>query len=209
MRELFSIALLTGLLICGAADARAGDQATAPAAEGSREAVAPADAASVETARERLADLLFSDSINRIDFQATTFEAGKSLINSSADTILEMGVPILGDADDTASRGREVITALNSSHAKGMYSTFGPDKQTIFVRDQRQARMFGEIVGKTIAIIFDQVGSGTISYQEKAGKLFKRVRVDPDEEMPMLDLYLDTLDFVEKLPSGERLKYFR
>ena len=98
---------------------------------------------------------------------------------------------------------------MNASHAKGMYSTFGKDKQTIFVRDDRQARMFGQIVGKTVSIIYDQAGAKGISYQEKASKMFSKVRVDPDEEMPMLDLYLDTVLFVEKLSFTERQKYFR
>jgi hypothetical protein len=197
MREIVSIALVVGLVFCVPFEA---------AAEG----LAPtADPNPDQQARTRLSDLLFSDVIDRIDFQATTFEEGKALIDAAANTILEMGVPILGDATDTASRGGEIITALNSSHAKGMYSTFGKDKQTIFVRDDRQARMLGEVVGKAMAIIYKQYGSGGISYQNKAEKLFKHVRVDPDEDMPMLNLYLDTVEFVEKLPSGERQKYFR
>jgi hypothetical protein len=208
MREITLVALLIGSVALGASAALAESPATPP----SQEASAQTDSSNVpmttEQAREKLTDLLFSDTIDRIDFQATTFEEGTALVTTSADTIIEMGLPLLGTTDAVVARGVEVIRALDSAKSRGMYMTFGSDKQTIFVRNQAEARRFGEVVGTAMSIIYEQFGSG-ISYQEKAGSLFHKVRVDPEDSASMLDECLQTVEFVKKLPFEERAKYFR
>jgi hypothetical protein len=124
------------------------------------------------------------------------------------DKIIEMGLPLLGNTNDVVARGLEVIRALDSETARGMYMTFGKDKQTIFVRDQTDARILGVVVGTAMTIIYEQFGPG-ISYQDKASKLFHKVRYDPDDASPILQLCLETVEFVQKLPSKERAGYFR
>jgi hypothetical protein len=208
MREITSVALLIGLVVFGASATVAGTQTAVPAEETSTNTEAPNDRMTNEKARETLTDMLFSDSVDRIDFQATTYEEGTALVTASADKIIEIGLPVFGDANDVANRGVEVIRALNSNTARGLYSTFGKDKQMIFIRDQNQARMLGKLVGTTMSIIHEQYGPG-ISYQDKADKLFHKVRVDPEESASMVEIYLETIEFVENLSSKERAKYFR
>jgi hypothetical protein len=89
-----------------------------------------------------------------------------------------------------------------------MYMTFGKDKQTVFVRSQGDAILFGKLVGTTMSVIYEQYGPG-ISYQDKAAKLFHKVRTDAEDPTPMLDLCLETVESVERMPSKERAKYFR
>jgi hypothetical protein len=161
-----------------------------------------------EQARERLTDLLFSDTIDRIDFQATTFEEGTALVDASIDMIMEMGLPLLGDTRDVVNRGAEIIRALNSSKAQGLYMTFDSDKQAIYVRDPNEARMLGDLVGTTMSILHEEFGSG-ISYQEKAKSLFNKVRVDTEDTATMLQLHMETIDHVKGLSSKERMPYFR
>jgi hypothetical protein len=208
MREITLVALLIGLVVVGASAAVAETQTPSPAEEPSTNADAPKEPMTTEQARETLTDLLFSDSIERIDFQATTYEEGTALVTTSADKIIEMGLPLFGNNDDVVARGLEVIRALDSETARGMYMTFGKDKQTIFVRSQSDARMLGEVVGTAMTIIYKQFGAG-ISYQDKASKLFHKVRTDPEDSASILDLCLETVEFVQGLPSKERADYFR
>jgi hypothetical protein len=208
MRGITSVALLTGLVLLGASAAVAEVQTAAPVEETPANIEPANDRMTSEQARETLTDLLFSDTVDRIDIQATTYEEGTAYVTATADKIIEIGLPIFGDAQDVANRGVEVIRALNSSTARGLYATFGKDKQMIFVRDERQARTLGELVGTAMSIIYDEYGPG-ISYQAKAGNLFNKVRVDPEDSASMLDLYLETVEFVEGLPPKERAKYFR
>ena len=208
MREITLVALLIGFVVVGASAAVAEAQTPSPAEEPATNAEAPKESMTSEQARETLTDLLFSDSIERIDFQATTYEEGTALVTTSADKIIEMGLPLLGNMDDVVGRGLEVIRALDSETARGMYMTFGKDKQSIFVRDQAQAKMLGKVVGTAMTIIYEQYGPG-ISYQDKASKLFHKVRVDPEDTATILDLCLEQVEFVQGLPSSERVKYFR
>lgn len=208
MREITLVALLIGFFAIGASSVPAETQSAAPAKEASVDSEAPKDSMTTEQARETLTDLLFSDSIDRIDFQATTFEEGVELVTTSADKIIEMGLPLFGNNHDVVARGLEVIRALDSETARGMYMTFGKEKQTIFVRSQTDARMLGEVVGTAMTIIYEQFGPG-ISFQDKASKLFHKVRYDSQESSPVLDLCLETVEFVQGLPSKERAKYFR
>jgi len=208
MREITLVALLIGFVAVGAPSVLAETQTAVPAKEASADTKAPNDSMTTEQARETLTDLLFSDSIDRIDFQATTYEEGSALVTTSADKIIEMGMPLLGNTNDVVDRGLEVIRALDSATARGMYMTFGKDKQTIFVRNQTDARMLGKVVGTAMTIIYEQFGPG-ISYQDKAGKLFHKVRVDPEDSTSLLGLCLETVEFVQRLPASERAKYFR
>jgi len=206
MREITLVALLIGFIAVGTSAAET--QMAVPAKETSADTETPKDPMSNEQAREALTDLLFSDSIDRIDFQATTYEEGTALVTTSVDKIIEMGLPLFGNTDVVVARGLEVIRALDAETARGMYMTFGKEKQTIFVRSQTDARMLGEVVGTAMTIIYEQFGPG-ISFQDKAGKLFHKVRYDSQESSPVLDLCLETVEFVQGLPSKERAKYFR
>ena len=208
MREITLVALLIGFVAVGTSSVLAEAQTATPAKEASADTESPKDSMTSEQAREVLTDLLFSDSIERIDFQATTYEEGTALVNTSADKIIEMGLPLLGNMNDVVGRGQEVIRALDSETARGMYMTFGKDKQSIFVHNQTDAQMLGEVVGTAMAIIYEQFGPG-ISFQDKASKLFHKVRYDSQESSPILDLCLETVEFVQGLPSSERAKYFR
>lgn len=208
MREITLVALLIGSVVLGAPVAQAETQQATPAETASVETEAPKDSMTQEQARETLTDVLFSDSIDRIDFQATTYEEGTELVATVTDKVVEMGLPLLGNTNDVVDRSVEIIRALNSETARGMYMTFGKDKQTVFVRNQREARQFGELVGATMSVIYEQYGPG-ISYQDKAAKLFHTVRFDPEDSSTMLDLCLETVEGVARMPSNQRAKFFR
>jgi hypothetical protein len=194
MRELVYVALLVGLMITGTASA-------------ATDAGVSGDPTSTQRARERLTDLLFSDDIDRIDFQATTYEEGEALIATTVEMIFDIAMPVLGDADVVANKAAEVIQALNASKAKGMYTTFQRDKQSLPVRNDPDARELGKIVGTTISIIHGHYGSAKISYGDKAANLFKKVRIDPEDAISLLERYAETVQFVAELPPPEQAKH--
>jgi hypothetical protein len=164
-------------------------------------------AVTVEKARERLTDLLFSDEIDRIDFQATTYEEGVALIHTAVDRILDRGVAVLGDASIAADKATEVIEALNGSKTKGMYMTFQKEKQALKVRNRAEAARLGDIVGETISIIYAEYRSPAISYGDKAANIYKRVRIDPEDAISLMERYEETVEFVANLSPAERAKY--
>jgi hypothetical protein len=207
MRETAHVALLIVLVLVGIAPVATGADQDAPAKGATTDAGVPDDSGSWKQARERLSDLLFSDAIERIDFQATTYEVGASLINTTADKILDIGVPILGDADAAADKGVEVIEALNASKARGLYATIQKEKQSLVIRNRGDAGTLGEVVGTTISIIRDHYGASAVSYRDKAASLFRTVRVDPEETIPLLERYLETVQHVAGLSPNERAKY--
>jgi hypothetical protein len=164
-------------------------------------------AVTVEKARERLTDLLFSDEIDRIDFQATTYEEGVALVHTAVDRILDRGIAALGDASIAADKATEVIEALNGSKTKGMYMTFQKEKQALKVRNRAEAARLGDIVGETISIIYAEYRSPAISSGDKAANIYKRVRIDPEDAISLMERYEETVEFVANLSPAERAKY--
>jgi len=207
MRQFVFIALLAGLMLAGPAVAQTGTDEAAPDKDPAADAGVPESSESRGEAKKRLSDLLFSDRVDRIDFQATTYEEGAAMINLTADEILDVGIPLFGNAADVADRATEIIEALNASNAKGLYATFQKDKQTLLVRGRADARSLGEIVGTTMTIIFTHYRTTKFSYQEKAGNLFAKTRRDEQDSTTLLELYRDTVRYVTTLPLSEQSRY--
>jgi len=198
MRKAAFVALLACITVAGAAPAATDADTTTPGTDA---------ALAVEDARDRLTDLLFSDEVDRIDFQATNYEEGVVLIHTSVDRILNTGIVVLGDATTAADKATEVILALNASKAKGTAMTFQKNKQSLPVRNRDEAVQLADIVAGTISIIHNEYGSGDISYGEKAANLFSRVRTHSEDAGTLMETYLQTVDLVADLSPRERSDY--
>jgi hypothetical protein len=207
MCQFACIALLAVLVTFGPAAAQTDTEQAAPGKETPADPVAPDDPAARDEAKTRLTDLLFSDRIDRIDFQATTFKEGTAMIETSADGILDEAIPLLGNAGDAADRAAEVIEALNANRARGLYATFQKDKQTLFVRNRADARVLAEIVGTAIEIIFSHYRTTKFSYREKAENLFDKARRNEQDSTTLLEMYRDTVRYVSSLPMSEQSRY--
>jgi hypothetical protein len=207
MRETAHVALLIVFMLVITAHVATGADPEATEKDEAADAVVPADPTFGGPPRERLTDLLFSDDIDRIDFQASTYAEGMGMVSTAVDRILEMGSETLGNEDLAADRGREVILALNDSKAKGLYATFQKDKQTLVINDRADANTLGKVVGTSITIIHDHYGAAEVSYKLKAANLFRRVRVDTDDTVSLVAKYLESVEFVAELPPNERAKY--
>jgi hypothetical protein len=205
MREIVSIALLIGLAVCGIGIVDAANQEAVEADPG--DPIASADPAAIDRMNAKLTDLLFSDQIDRIDFRATTFEEATVLVQTTTGRILDICVPLLGDAEMVAERSVEVIEALNTSAARGLALTFSNTKQDLIVESLTEADWLGEIVGETISIIHEYYGSGEISYRDKASNLFGRVRLNPEDSESLLLRHLETVQYVKSSSPSEQRKF--
>ena len=209
MRETPQVALMIAMVLVITPQVVIGaePEAPAPEKETTADVAVPADPTFGGPPRERLTDLLFSDDIDRIDFQATTYSEGMGMVNTTIDRILEMGAETFGDEEIAADRAREVILALDDSKVKGLYATFQKDKQALVINDRADANTLGKVVGTSISIIHGHYGAAEVSYKLKAANLFRRVRIDTEDTVNLVDKYLETVEFVAKLSPSERAKY--
>lgn len=205
MREIVSIALLIGLAVFGAGITQAASQESAEASSG--DPVASADPSAIDQMNAKLTDLLFSDQIDRIDFRATTFDDATVLVQTATGKILDICMPLFGDANVVADKGAAVIEALNVSAARGLTLSFSKEKQDLVVESLDQANWLGEIVGSTVSIIYDNYGPDGISYQDKAANLFNKVRLNPEDSETLLLRHLQTVRFVQQSSTAEQRKY--
>lgn len=185
-------------------------QAEEPPAAESRPAGEDAPGARDEElarARETLSDLLASEMINRIDFEAETYAQGMANIHATADRILEMTATEEGDIAELVHQISQVIEALNSHAPRGLVLTFGSDVKRLPVVTPAEARQLGELVGSTVSLIRNHFRGRIVSYHDAATKLFRSVVLDVGEG-PFLEQYLDGIQRVADLPPERRARFF-
>jgi hypothetical protein len=189
-----------------AAAGQAGEKppANAPAAE---ENAPSSRDAEIAQARETLSDMLASELIDRIDFEAETYEQGMAHIHATVDRILELNLNDWQDTTVLVHRASQVIEAFNSHKQRGLMLTFGTDLKKIPVRTPAEAHQLGELVGTTVSLIREQFREKDVSYHDVATKLFRSVVLDA-EEGPFLEQYLDGIQRIADLPSEKRARYF-
>jgi hypothetical protein len=174
---------------------------TEESASGSRDA-------EITRARDTLADLLASEQIERIDFEAETYDQAMDHIHAAVDTILELNLADSRDIPVLVENASEVIGALNSHKPRGLMMTFGKDVDRLPVRSPGEARMLGELVGKTVLLIRERFGEQGVSYGDEATKLFRSAVLDV-EEGSFLVQYLEAIRHIADQPAGKRARYFR
>lgn len=182
--------------------------APAPPPQGAGPDDSDSNAAKLARAREKLADLFISEQIDRIDFQAESFDQGMALIYAAVDAILMQYPADSQDITTFADHAGQVIGALNSHRPRGLLTTFGQDVDRLPVRNHGEARMLGELVAKTVSLIHDQYGTGQVAYYEISNKLFRSVILDV-EQGPFLTQYLDGIQLIIDQPPEKRARYFR
>jgi hypothetical protein len=161
----------------------------------------------IAEARLTLVDLLASERIERIDFEAETYEEAMNLLHAAADAIL---LENLGDFQETrvlVDRASQVIEGFNVHKPRGMLLTFGKNPERVAVRDPREARILGEMLGRAVTLIREEYGVQGVSYRDKSIKLFRSVILNV-EEGSLLVQYADGIERIEDLPRTQRARYF-
>jgi hypothetical protein len=164
--------------------------------------------AELKRAQDTLADLLASEQIDRIDFEAETYHQAMAHIQVVVDTILARNTEGSQEITVFADQAGQVIKALDSHKPRGLILTIGKDVDRIPVLDPGEARMLGELVGKTVSLIREQYGKHQVSYYEMSARLFRSVILDV-EEGPFLAQYLDGIQLIADQPAAKRGRYFR
>lgn len=164
--------------------------------------------ADITKARDTLADLLVSEKIDRINFEAETYDQGMALIYTAVDSILAGRPQDVQDITTYTDHAAEVIGALNSHKPRGLLMTYGQNVDELPVRDAGDARMLGELVAGTASLIHEQLNPDPPSYYDISTKLFRSVILDP-EEGPFLNQYLDGIQSIAREPRDKRNHYFQ
>lgn len=201
-KTLVAATIAASALLVSPASAQTG---TLPAAE--LGAKAPREA-QMEMAREKMVDLLVSEGIERIDYQAETYEDAMRLVNATIDAIF---IPNISDYDNLmllADHAGQIVQSFNETKPRGTALTFAPETHRIAIRNPTEARIMGEIIGNALSLINDQFDSPTLSYKDRSRGLFRSV-VPDTEEGPYLNQYLDGIAIIASLPRDERVRYLQ
>jgi hypothetical protein len=171
-------------------------------------AAAPREA-QMAMARERMVDLLVSERIDRIDYQAETYEDAMRLVNATIDAIF---IPNISDYDGDlmrlADHAGQIVNSFNETKPRGTALTFAPETKRLAIRNPTEARLLGEIIGNTLSLINDQFDSETLSYKDRSRGIFRSV-VPDTEEGPYLNQYVDGIAIIASLPRDKRARYFQ
>lgn len=190
--------------------AAAGQSSEAPPAHQSaaEQSDSRSDDVEINRARETLATLLASDRIDRIDFEAETFDQAMDHIHATVDRILELNLVGSQDITVLVDHASQVIEALDSHNPRGLTLTFGKNVKTIPIRNPGEARLLGELVASTVSLIRDHSGEKNVSYGDIATKLFRSVILDV-EEGPFVVQYLEGIQRIADQSSARRARYFQ
>ena len=107
MREAAHVALWVALMLAATPQTATGAEPEATSEEATQGADLANDPRLGDPPRERLTDLLFSDDIDRIDFQATTYEEGTGMIETTVADEHEVRLVVRGEPY-AESRGTEI-----------------------------------------------------------------------------------------------------
>jgi len=176
-----------------------------PAAEPS-ESLSPDEA--LAQARGMLIDLLASEHVERIDYQAETYEEAMNNIQITANTILRLAPADAKETMRLANQAGQVIEAIDAHKPRGVVSTFGADVRQVTIKGAGDARLLGDLVRDTVSLIREQYGDLNMSYKAAAGKLLHSVILDADEGAFLLQ-YVDGIQLIADLPPERRDRYFR
>jgi hypothetical protein len=192
---------IAALALCGGF-ATAQQPAEAPA-----EADSPARDAELERVREKLTDLLISEEIERIDYEAETYEQGMNHVGLTVQTILDQTVAGSRNIELLGQHAAQVIEALDSHKPVGLTTTFGKGVKRLPIVSRGDSRMLGELVGTTVNLIREQLGETSVTYRQVAINLFRSVLLEVEGD-PFLVQYLEGIQRIAELPPSKRSRYF-
>lgn len=166
------------------------------------------DGASVAAAREQLADLMASDQLDRVDFQAETFDQAMDLVYRAVDTVLERCRQDLRDPAETARVAGDVLEAFNGHTPRGLATTL-MDSKEFPITNLDDATVLGDLVGIATVLVREFVGpdASPERLQQAATNLFTSVVIEPDGGISYLRQYLEHVQHVADLPLDERARF--
>jgi len=155
---------------------------------------------------ERLVDLLASDQIHRIDFQADTYEGAMTLIETSVETMLSESATTLGPPEKSAEILQQVIEALDAFKPRS--AGWSPGDLDLAVMSDADARRLGSLIVNASSLVFEE-GAGPASARSSADALFRSVVLDMEEGTSFLEQLDEHVRSVQAMPPDKRQIFLR
>ena len=163
--------------------------------------------AAVAAARDQLVDLLASESIERIDFRAPTYDEALGLIETVAGDVLQRTRGTFPTPAQAVECIRTVAVTFDDHTPRGLSTTFF-DQLSFPVSDQASAQELAEVLGDATVIVAQYAGPDAAADRvaTAADNLFQTPILDPTEGQ-YLRQYREELGRILALPRADRLRF--
>ncbi|MCG6963600.1 MAG: hypothetical protein LJE95_10075 [Acidobacteria bacterium] len=189
------------VMTCGLAAAQS------PQASG---AAVPHDAAYMK-AREQIVDLLASESVEKIEFVAVTYDEAMNLINTATDSYLEGAIKPLGGVEPAREYGVEVLRGLED-HKVRFKNEDGIDlvgKRVLSIKTADEARQLGEVVERVAEIVHEATPGHGISIRRAAEKVFETLLPSAGTSQSLVTQYAVRLRTMTSSDREQLIEYLR
>lgn len=173
-------------------------------------AAVPHDAAYLK-AREQIVDLLASESIEKIEFVAVTYDEAMKLIYAATDSYLEGAIKPLGGIDPAREYGVEVLRGLED-HKVRFKNEDGIDlvgKRVLAIKTADEARQLGEVVGRVAEIVHEASPSRGVSIRRAAEKVFETLLPSAGTGQSLVTQYAVRLRTMTSSDRKQLIEYLR
>lgn len=188
-------------MICGLAAAQS------PQAAG---AAAPHDAAYLK-AREQIVDLLASESVEKIEFVAVTYDEAMKLIYAAADSYLEGAIKPLDGVEPAREYGVEVLRGLED-HKVRYKNEDGIDlvgKRVLSIKTADEAGQLGELVRRVAEIVHEATPGRGVSIRRAAEKVFETLLPSAGTGQSLVTQYVVRLRTMTSSDREQLIEYLR
>lgn len=179
--------------------------ATAGATEPPDDTAASWSVADVRAERERLADLLASDAIERIDVVATTFSAAMDRIYTAVDRIFAGLETELNDPTRLREVTAEVIVALDDHQVRT--STLMTGEPVFMILDDDDAETLATVVTTATRLVLAH--DGRSAPRATAERVFRLIVIDTEAPIPPLEQYRNRLHELVQMSPESRAELLR
>lgn len=160
-----------------------------------------------QVARRTLVDLLASDSMRRIGFEATSVPEALQLIGSAVDPFLNDAIRRHGSIEDARQQCEAVLEGFNDHSVRR--SDSGRANAALVVVDGNDARLAGELFAR-VGQLLDRLrplADATTSSRRLARNAFSQVVLDVTSDRSPIEQYIDKMVELSKMSDQDLERY--
>ncbi len=162
-------------------------------------------------AREQIADLLASESLENVDFRAVTFDEAMNLIYTTTDSYLEGAIEPLGGIELAREYGAEVVAGLED-HKVRYKNDDGIDlvgDRVFAVKTVDEARQLGELLRRVAEIVHQARPGHGVSIRRAAEKVFETLLPSAGTGQSLVTQYVVRLRTMTAADRKQLIEYLR